>query len=329
MFARFFALMILVAPVAAQDLAQRSESNLGQIVVHGSIPKIRAEIIQDAESLIRELDGLVGPAPGQASPIVLELFPPVTGEEGAIRRELLTLPEDQNRFRFQLNARFSAPEVYPRKDLRRTMLEVFITERGIRGNTPDDLPENLSLPPWLLDGLSEALAWKAKKGERAVYAALRDNGGWMTVEKLIEQKKAASLDPLSRQLFRASSGALAMALLAQPEGKKSMNAYLTEASGFAGEPIELLRKHFPDVNLGREGLEKWWLTQVAALAEPGLTQTMTIEDTEKELVAALKVYLPDESGRPIPRDLGAWPEVMNLETKEERLAAIRLSLIHI
>ncbi|MDA7537586.1 hypothetical protein N8539_00385 [Akkermansiaceae bacterium] len=320
-FLSFLTFCYLAGFASAQ--ANRSESNLGQIVVHGGTPQMRAEIIQDAEALIRALDTMVNPSLGQTSPIVLELFPPITGQPGAIRRELLTIPEDKNRFRFQLNVRLSAPGVYPQKDLKRTLLEVFLIERGIRGAAPDELPESFLLAPWLIDGIGEAIAWQAKKGERAVYAALRDNGGWMTVGKLIDQKKTGLLDPLSHELFRASSGALTMALLAQPDGKKSMSHYLNEASGFAGEPIELLRKHFPDVNLGREGLEKWWLTQVAALAEPGLTQTMTIKQTEKEIVAALKLYLPDETGRLVPRDLEAWPDVMDLEKNEDRLAAIR------
>ncbi len=313
----------LLGAALAQDPRGRSESNLGQIVVYGSEARVRTEVIQGAEALIRDLESLVGSPEGQASPIVIELYPPVTGKPGAVRRELLTLPEQKDRFRFQINVRLSAPEVYPRDDLQRTLLEVFLIERGIREVSPDDLPEHLNLFPWLIDGIAEAIAWKAKKGERAVYAALRDNGGWMSIDKLIDVEKTGSFDVLSRELFRASSGALTMALLAQPEGKKSMNAYLAEASGFEGEPIELLRKNFPDVNLGREGLEKWWLTQVAALAAPALTQTMTIELTEKELAASLKLYLPDENGRLVVRELDAWPEVMAMEKNEDRLSAIR------
>jgi len=77
------------------------------------------------------------------------------------------------------------------------------------------------------------------------------------------------------------------------------------------------------VNLGREGLEKWWLSQVAALAEPGLTQTMTIPGTDKELTDALKLYLPYETGQLIPYGIESWPDVMDLEENKDRLTAIR------
>jgi len=320
--ARLFLLFLFTA-ASGQAQVQRSETNLGQIVVHGSEARVRAKIVQDAEALIRNLDNLVGPAPGQSSPIVIELFPSVSGKPGVIRRELLTLPEEENRFRFQLNVRLSGPREFPERKLQRTLLEIFLIERGIRGEKSGDLPENLVLAPWLIDGIEEAIAWEKRRGERAVYAALRDNGGWMPVAKFIELQKTTSLDPLSRELFRASSGALTMALLAQPEGKQSLNSYLDEAAGFSGEPIELLRKHFPDVNLGREGLEKWWLTQVAVLAEPSLSQAMTILQTEKELEAALQLHLPNEEGRLAKHGIEAWPQVMDLEDNADRLAAVR------
>ena len=114
-----------------------------------------------------------------------------------------------------------------------------------------------------------------------------------------------------------------MALLAQPEGKNAMNAFLREASSFEGEPLALLRKHFPDVNLGREGLEKWWLTQVTALAEPVLEQVLSIPETDQLLEKSLKIYLRDEEGRTLTYGIEAWPEVMDLEDNKDRVAAIQ------
>lgn len=145
----------------------------------------------------------------------------------------------------------------------------------------------------------------------------------MEISKVIERESVEKMDSLSRELFRASSGALAMALLAQPEGKKAMNGYLLEASSFEGEPLALLRKHFPDVNLGREGLEKWWLTQVTALAEPALVQVLSIPDTDRQLEKSLKIFITDEQDRALVYGLEAWPEVMDLEENKDRVAAIQ------
>ncbi|MGJ8695805.1 MAG: hypothetical protein ACSHYF_05765 [Verrucomicrobiaceae bacterium] len=304
-------------------VSDRSETNGGQLVVHGGTPSLRAEIIQDGERIFSEIDGLVGALGGKAHPTVVEIFPAEPGKPGAMRRELFSLPEQEDGgFRFQIYLRMLDGQRYDRKGLNRLMLELFLIERGIRGRKAGGLAPEVSLDPWLVDGIQEALAWKAKKGDRVVYKALRDQGGWMPVEKIIEQKSLDEMDALSRELFRASAGALTMALLAQPEGKGSMNAFLLEASEFQGEPLELLRKHFPDINLGREGLEKWWLSQVAAMAAPGVTQTMTIPQTEKELGEALKLYLTDEEGKPVIYGLEAWREVMALEKNEDRLAAV-------
>lgn len=237
--------------------------------------------------------------------------------------QLFTLPEEGNRFRFQVSVRLLDEKTYPKKKLSETLLRLILIERGLRNIGPEGTTQEITISPWIVDGISEAIAWRAKKGERAVYAAIRDRGGWMEAKQVIEKESIAGMDSLSRELFRASSGALAMALLAQPQGKKAMNNFLLEASSFEGEPLALLRKHFPDVNLGREGLEKWWLTQIAALAEPALAQVLSIPATDAELEKALKIYLTDEQGRIVIYGIEAWPEVMDLEENKDRVAAIQ------
>lgn len=307
----------------APDFGRRSETDGGQIVVHKGESITRAKIIQDVEFLIRNLEGLVGEFTEKANPIVIELFPAEDGKPGAIRENLLFLPEEKNSFRLQLNVRFSAGQNYDIEGLRESLLKLMLIERGLRNTSPEDVGDQIGLSPWIVDGLSEAIDWRAKKGDRAVYAALRDRGGWMEISKVIERESVEKMDSLSRELFRASSGALAMALLAQPEGKKAMNGYLLEASSFEGEPLALLRKHFPDVNLGREGLEKWWLTQVTALAEPALVQVLSIPDTERQLEKSLKIFLTDEQDLALVYSIEAWPEVMDLEENKDRVAAIQ------
>lgn len=321
-------LVLLVAPTAAQDestfvLSEQSATNNGQFTVHHGLAATRAEIVQDIESLLRSLEGIIANPTGKTLPMVIELYPAQTDQPGAVATQLFELPEQGNTFRFQISVRFSEGQIYPKKKLRETLLRLMLIERGLRNFKYDEVRDQISISPWIVDGVSEAIAWRAKKGERSVYAAIRDRGGWMQAKDIIEKESIDDLDPLSRELFRASSGALAMALLAQPEGKKAMAAFLLEASSFEGEPLALLRRHFPDVNLGREGLEKWWLTQIAAMAEPTLAQVLSIPDTDAELEKALKIYLTDEQGRAVVYGMEAWPQVMDLEENKDRVAAIQ------
>jgi hypothetical protein len=68
--------------------------------------------------------------------------------------------------------------------------------------------ERVQVRPWLLDGLAEAIQWKNGKGDRRMYSSLMESGGWIEVEDLVDRAAIAGLDVLSRELFRASSGAL-------------------------------------------------------------------------------------------------------------------------
>lgn len=304
-------------------LADRSGTDGGQFTVYHGTTASRTIIVQDIEVMIRNLNDIIEEPRGQAQPIVIELYPHVTGKPGAVAEELFTLPESKKRFRFQISVRFSDEHNFPRKQLNETLLRLMLVERGLRNSTPDEFSGRVSISPWIVDGIGEAIAWRAKKGERSVYAAIRDRGGWMEVKEIIEKSSVSKLDSLSRALFRASSGALVMALLAQPEGEKSMNAFLLEAPSFAGEPLALLRKHFPDVNLSRDGLEKWWLTQVAALAEPTLSQALNIPETDAELEKALKIHLPNNQGHASIYGIEAWPKVMDMEENQDRIAALQ------
>lgn len=327
----FSTLFLTTAFLAAQEkeeqpnfkLPERSVTDGGQFIVHRGTTTTRAEIVQDIEFLVRSLNAIIGDPPGKPHPVVIELYPAEQDKPGAVAQQLFTLPEQENSFRFQVSVRFSEGQKYPKKKLNDTLLRLILIERGLRNTKSDETANKISISPWIVDGISEAVAWRAKRGDRTVYVAIRDRGGWLEVNQIIEKESIADLDPLSRELFRASSGALTMALLAQPEGKKAMNAFLLEASTFEGEPLALLRKHFPDVNLGREGLEKWWLTQITALAEPNLIQVLSIPDTDAELDRALKLYLTDEEGRPVIYGIEAWPEVMDLEENKDRIAAIQ------
>ncbi len=315
----FYLLVFIVGHASAQQAGGRiqnegrSESENGLLVVHGASFRLRAAVTQDGEELMETLGKLTGELKGGDNPIVVELFPPVRGKKSMVRPEFFIIPQSQGGgYRLQINVRLGRGNSFVQKDLRREMLKMLVIERSLRGQEVLEAGAELEVQPWLLDGLEEALLWQENRGDRRVYLSLAQSGGWMEVEKLVEVNETESFDALGRELFRASAGALLMALLDQADGKKAMISYLSEAALHQGEELSLIRRHFPEVNLGRKGLEKWWSLAVVKMAEKPLSESMTIPETEVRLEQILRLHFKSEDGSPELKPLDAWIEMATL-----------------
>lgn len=316
--------LVFLIPILATAQTDSASTQGGRIVVQGGNSKLRGAIVTDAEALTKSLSDLVGEPDGTPYPIILELRPAAKGKPSAIVPSFLHVPETPlQRYLLKLEMRLGQGGSFDQPALERELLEMLLIERSLRALPPEETTNRVEIRPWLLDGLGEALVWKSGRGDRRIYASLVDSGGWMAAEKLVETVNTAKMNVLSRELFRASSGALVMALLAQPQGNEAMSTYLGKVAVFEGEQLTLLRSNFPQVNLGKEGLERWWMLQVAAMSEANLTEQMTIPETEAVLDKVLKLYFKSKTGRTIERGLEAWPEIAKLETLEERSEIVR------
>lgn len=279
-------------------------------------------MIQDADDLISDLDRLVGEVPGKPYPIYLEIFPFEKGKSSQISLEFLK-PEGGAPYRLQIYLRLGRGSSFEQKQFERVILQMLVMERSLRSLPEGESVERVEVRPWLLDGLAEAIQWKNGKGDRRMYSSLMESGGWIEVEDLVDRAAIAGLDVLSRELFRASSGALVMALLAQNQGAKSLAEFLGKVAVFEGEQMILLRAHFPQANLGPKGLERWWMLQVAALSEKKLSEAMTIPETDKRLSGILELHLKNENEEAFRVSLGSWRQVAGLQSQEERIESIR------
>jgi hypothetical protein len=279
-------------------------------------------MIQDADDLIADLDQLVGEVPGKPYPIYLELFPFEKGKSSQISLEFLK-PEGGAPYRLQIYLRLGRGNSFEQEQFERVILQMLVMERSLRLLPEEESVERVEVRPWLLDGLAEAIQWKNGKGDRRMYSSLMESGGWIEVEDLVDRAAIAGLDVLSRELFRASSGALVMALLAQNQGAKSLAEFLGKVAVFEGEQMILLRTHFPQANLGPKGLERWWMLQVAALSEKKLSEAMTIPETDERLSGILELHLKNENEEAFRVSLESWRQVAGLDSKEERIESIR------
>lgn len=217
---------------------------------------------------------------------------------------------------------------------KRMVTSALIYERALRtsaGKSPDAA---LFVPPWVSDGMREASAWRMDQGNRRLYEALFRSGGVLGVDELFDMNDTDfdSMDAATRAAFRVASGALVMALLEQPQGVPGFRDFLTEVATHQGETPNLLRKHFPEMNLSETSLEKWWALQLASKGGLNLlTDIMNIQQTETALAEALLLNVRTAEGILEAKDLSAWQEVAALE-EVERQEAVRIaqdSLVHL
>ena len=202
-----------------------------------------------------------------------------------------------------------------------------IYERALRGRPAQVSETPFLVPPWLVDGLREATAWRLNQSDRRLYQALFKTGGLFKSDDLfaLDERGFDEMDAATRAAFRVSSGALVMALLQQPQGKASFRKFLTEVAAYEGEMPALLRKHFPELNLSETSLAKWWTLQLANIGGQNLaTDILTIAETETTLSEALRLNFRTAEGIIQQKELAAWPEIAALP-EPERVQSVQLA----
>lgn len=294
-----------------------SESEDRHFVVHGGDLRLRSAVLRMAEDTKEALVKAVGAGEGWKHVIVIQLQAQPEGDRRprSFQLRVQALPQG---FRLQVNI-YNLDRGLDRAGLERAVLQLLVFERTLRDEKSEGFDQPLSVPWWLTEGLLESFRWKRGEGDRDLYAALFKSQGVFSVERLLEVDDVDLLSAGERSAFRASAGALVMALLGQEGGREGMAGLLGEVAVFEGQPKALLSTHFPGMNLGQNSLGKWWALQLAKMAEPPVTQTMTVLESEAELERILVVrYGTAEEGmiefRPAQfRDLLAIPAAERIE----------------
>jgi hypothetical protein len=223
-------------------------------------------------------------------------------------------------------------DVHLSRGIEQERLKSAITAALIYERTLKDRPNSISgtsyfVPPWLIDGLREATAWRLNQSDRRLYEALFRSGGLFKIDDLFSlgERGFEEMDGATRAAFHVSSGALVMALLQQPQGRSGFRNFLTEVADFEGEMPALLRKHFPELNLSETSLSKWWQLQLAIIGAQNLaTDILTVSGTDKALGEALRLNFRDAEGIIQQKEITAWPELADL-TEPERVNSVRLA----
>ncbi len=202
-----------------------------------------------------------------------------------------------------------------------------IYERALRDRPAKESETPFLVPPWLVDGLREATAWRLNQSDRRLYEALFKTGGLFKIDEIfsLDERGFEEMDAAMRAAFRVSSGALVMALLQQPQGKQGFRSFLTDVAAYEGEMPALLRKHFPELNLSETSLSKWWALQFANIGGQNLaTDILTVSQTESALNEALRLNFRTGEGIIRQKELTAWPDLSALP-EPERAGSVRLA----
>ena len=73
-------LLVLLSFLPVMLCAQELATVEGRLVIHGGPPQMRLAMVQESESIIRNLDKLVGEPEGKAQSITLQIYPAENGQ---------------------------------------------------------------------------------------------------------------------------------------------------------------------------------------------------------------------------------------------------------
>lgn len=214
--------------------------------------------------------------------------------------------------------------------LERGIVEAMMVERSLRGGLKVEEDAKMACWPWMIDGMLGAMRWNDEKMNRGDFVMLNQNPELFSIDRAmkLDTDAAMGLSGSQRVFYEVSSTVMVSALTRTAEGKEGMVAYLSEAARHEGEQSVLLGRHFPHMNLSQRSMEKLWSLQLANMAVPKLTETLSIEQTEKDLAELLhfRIMGMDGMARKVP--FGHY-EVLDGLQNVERSAAIQTVLTNL
>lgn len=300
-------------------------SRTQQFKISGGDPALRAAAANLAEETKDEILKLLEEKDEWKVPVIVEMRGKF-GDVVPLRSSVVQLTYGDVGYEVRIFVNLSRG--LQKESYQRAVISGYLLSRAFASKELPNKDEEVfyAVPPWLVEGVAEAILWRLGQSDRRMYDALFRNGGLLELKNLFEANEAGffALDGASKAAFRVSAGAMVMALCEQPDGKAGMRGFLKEAASYNGEFPVLLRQHFPELNLSQSSLTKWWALQLAVKGAVPLVEAMGVIDTDKELERALKIRYRSADGIFKEVLFSEWETVPEL-TKPERVEAVRLS----
>lgn len=310
-------------PVVAPEIERPTYSSSRQFLIFGGSPDLRGSVAIQAESVRDRFHRVLGirKEPSIKLPIEIRLVGEA-GDEPKKRPVAFELRYFSDKFLLRIHVDLARG--IDRDLLERAILKALVCERTLRDRKPGDIEARMRVPVWLVEGLREADLWLSNRADRTLYEGVFRQKSLFTTAELfaVDEESHRWLDGVSREAFRALSGAMVMALLEQPDGREAFLGFCDEVASYDGDMPILLRKYFPELNLSERSLAKWWALTMARLADVPLTEVMGVAATDRGLDEALQLHYRDAEG--INRRVGLhdWSQLGELG-EVERLLAVR------
>jgi hypothetical protein len=157
--------------------------------------------------------------------------------------------------------------------------------------TPVKAGRSVQQPPaWFVEGLAERIRTRDAGLPASLYTGLLSTGQAPNLREFLDTQPAR-LDATSRAIYRAQSASLLEAVLALPDGRSGLRAYLSQPRrGGADELVAM----FPSLGKNRDALGRKWLLAMARASAANRVDLLGQRQTAEELERVLAVKaLPD------------------------------------
>lgn len=289
------------APSAASSKVPSSTSASKQFTIHGADLNARSAFILLCEESATTLGKLLKDDGRFLLPIVVVLKTPpdisLTGPAVATSISELSY----GGFHFQMTVQLRND--FHTEDFTVELVRVLLAERILRNHKSLQTTRQRVLPDWLLTGVSEAMEFRSRARPSLLFSAVFKSGQVYSIDRIIDADPA-QLDAMARGIYEASSCALVLTLLEQPDGPVRFTKFLDALAEDNQSDRDLLKKHFPTLGISKNSLEKWWTLQMAALATPSPLETLSVTETEamlnKALLLQVENYVEPAGATPKP-----------------------------
>jgi len=310
-----------VMPQEAEPEAS-NETRFGKITVTGSRQVVRGSIASIVEKLRVGVNKLVGDSTKELKiPIIIHLY----GKQGDEEQARSIVPEIvQIEGAYQLRLHIHLARGLDLKKLNYHAMELLLYERGLRNRKQVVDGERLVVKPWIITGVLEALDIKRGTEDKQIYQTEASHLDILSVDNVLVSNKLQRQAMEGRQpvAFQAISGALVSALLRQPNGQEGMHNFLAEVATNKGEIENLMRQHFPGMNLSKNSLSKWVNLELAELGTAAVTEVHSILETESRIDDILQFNYHDEAENSVVVGISEYQEIMKLDSKARNSAVL-------
>ena len=270
------------ARVANASLAASSSSRSGAFIAFSQDRDLRNRMLRAADDALLEWEKIHETKAGSASPIILN-----DKTRSAIPRGggsvVPLIFETETGMKVQL-------DLYDEAALRSGGFDAGVLSalalHAMHRDQPPRAGKSFALPPpWFIEGLAEEVRRSRDGAPDGVFSALIQSGRPPELEAFFRQKPEI-LDAASIILYRAQAVSLLRVLKKADGSKKGFAALFTDPA-FSRGGEDPIRSAFPSFG-SRSELSKLWTLNIARSSLPPRMASLTVGQSERELVELLK-----------------------------------------